>query len=99
MIIQQTVNTNIGVQDGRIVVAREQDVEPLLEQAKSLHNEGLHTSAAGDKLAGIMPDVLIEAYINQKGITYREFLQGSEHIRAMLNDPALSHFRVWKGAL
>ena len=99
MIIQQEVSTNFAAQEGRIVVARAQDVEPLLEQSKAMHREGYHVTKGGDKLAGVLPDVLIETYIAQKGITFQQFLQDKSHVRNMLNDPALADFRVWKGAI
>ena len=71
----------------------------MLEHTKALHNGGFHETAGGHKYAGFLPYVLIEDYLKQKGITYAEFMQNKVHLRAMLNDPALTHFRVWKGAI
>ena len=99
MIELNPLSTHIGVQEGQIVVARSQDVESIMEKSKALHNEGLHTTEMGDKLAGYLPYVLIEKYIEQKGITFQSFMADKAHVRAMLNDPNLSHFRVWKGAI
>jgi hypothetical protein len=91
--------TQFATQDGNVIVARSQDVEYSLERAKALHREDLTTTAMGDKLAAILPLVLIEAYINNNGITMQDFMREPRHTKAMLTDPALSDFRVWKGAI
>ena len=49
------------------------------------------------KLAASLPFVMVENYLNDKRITMAEFMRDRSHVRAMLNDPALSHFRVWPG--
>ena len=82
--------------EDRVVVRLTDDVEPLLEYTKAMHNEGLHGSS-DMKLAGSIPNILIEDYCNRMGITYEEWSQNPEHIRRVVNDPALSHFRIWKG--
>jgi hypothetical protein len=83
-------------EDGKTIFERVQDCDPIAERAKALHNEGLHGSSEM-KLAASLPMVLVERYCNDNGITFREFLNGQEHIKRMCNDPALSHFRVWPG--
>ena len=82
--------------EDRLYVYREQDVEPILEEAKRRHNEGLQGSKEY-KHAMSIPNVLVEKYCQMHGITFAEFMGNEQHIRRMLSDPDLSHFRIWKG--
>jgi len=95
--IPNTIGTDIKVEDGKVVVHRAEDVEPILDHAKELSNAGFHKTGMGDKHAARIPAVIVEAYCNTKGITFHDFLANPEHVRSMLNDPALSGFRVWTG--
>jgi hypothetical protein len=49
------------------------------------------------KLAARIPNVIVEKYCNDNKISFREFMGNREHVRRVLNDPSLSHFRVWPG--
>lgn len=49
------------------------------------------------KHAAHWPPGLVETYMATHGIDFHEFLVNPTHVRRMLNDPALSGFRVWKG--
>lgn len=90
------VQTVIALQDGDLVTGTVQDCTPIAERTKALHNEGMHGS--GDmRHAASLPFVLVERYCNDRGISFEDFMRGKEHIKAMLNDPALSHFRIWPG--
>ncbi|KGF25661.1 hypothetical protein [Oligella urethralis] len=79
-----------------VIVERAQDVGDILREAKARSNEGLHGSNEL-KHAMTIPNVILEAYCNNNGITFNELMNNDEHIKRILNDPALSHFRVWKG--
>jgi hypothetical protein len=79
-----------------MVVHSTQDCTPIAERTKSLHNQGLHGSSEMKHAASI-PMVMIEKYLNDNSISYQEWSSNKEHIRRMLNDPALAYFRVWKG--
>ena len=92
------VATNIHVKDGDVTFERVQDCTPIKEQSIARHNEGLHGDSEM-KLAGSLPFVLVERYLNDNNIDFAEFMKNKEHARRMLNDPALAHFRVWKGRL
>lgn len=83
---------------GALTTGTVQDCEPIVEWTKAQHNAG-NFGSSEMRFAGRIPEVFIEKYCHDKGITFSDFMQGKEHIRAVLNDPALSHFRVWKGAL
>lgn len=88
--------TVIEVQDGLMTAATIQDCVPIAEEMKALHNAG-EFGSSDMKYCGRIPDVFVEKYCNDNGITYTEFLQNREHVRRLINDPALSHFRVWPG--
>ena len=90
-------DTRVGIADGKLVVERVADVEPILEHAKALHREGFHTTGMGDKHAASFDPLVVEKYCNDHGITFSEWCGNPEHVRAMLNDPDLKAFRVWPG--
>jgi len=92
------VTSRVTLQGGALVSETIQDCTPILEDAIKRHNEGLHGSS-DMKHAARIPAVIVEKYCNDNGITYRDFMNGREHIRRMLNDPSLSYFRIWKGAV
>jgi hypothetical protein len=90
------VQTRMHEEDGKTIFERVQDCDPIADRTKSLHNEGLHGSSEM-KHAASLPFVLVERYCNDNGITFHEFCNGQDHIRRMLNDPALAAFRIWPG--
>lgn len=82
--------------DGTIVVSRKEDVTAHLKATKELHNSGF-VGSKDLRLAASMPRVVVEAYCNQNGITFADFMQNREHQKRILNDSSLEHFRIWKG--
>lgn len=82
--------------DGSIVISRSQDVTEHLKATKELSAEGFGNGKDG-KLAASIPKVIVEKYCNDNGITFQEFMQNKEHIKRILNDKSLEHFRIWKG--
>jgi hypothetical protein len=92
------MQTRVHVQDGQMVVQATQDCTPIAEYAKAQHNQGMHGTAEF-KHAARIPSVMVEKYLIDNGITYSEWAGNKEHIRRMLQDPALGHFRIWKGAV
>lgn len=81
-----------------MTVASTQNCTALAEQCKAMHNEGHHGSREF-RLAGKIPEIFVTKYINENNITLGEFCGNREHVRRVLSDPALSYFRVWKGAI
>lgn len=90
------MRTTLDLVEGALVVRNVQDCTPIAEHAKRLHVEGVHGSSEMRHAAEI-PNVFIEEYCARVGITYSEWLKNKEHIRRVVNDPALAHFRVWPG--
>ena len=85
-----------GDKPGTVIVERAQDCDPIAEHATKLRNQGT-VGSKEMKLAASLPMVLVEKYCNTKGITFGDWLKDPAHVKAMLADPALSHFRIWEG--
>jgi hypothetical protein len=92
------VQTRMHEEDGKTIFERVQDCTPIVEHTKKLHNEGM-TGQSDFRHAAKVPKVLVEKYLNDCGITFHEFCQNDEHMSRFLNDPALAHFRIWKGRI
>lgn len=75
------------------------DVEPVLERAKALHNEGMQKSSAGDHHLASIPVVVLNAWAERRGVTFDAVMQNVSLLREFLNDPDNSGFRVHKGAI
>lgn len=88
--------TVVAVEDGNLITGTTQDCTPIAEMAKARHNEGLHGSS-DMRLAASVPLVFVEKYLSDHNITMQELGKSQEHQRRLLNDPALAHFRIWKG--
>ncbi len=89
-------STVIALEDGNLITGSVQDCTPFVEHTKALHREGFHGSKEM-RHAASFPPVLVETYCNNNNVTFHEFLNNPVHCRAMLSDPALADFRVWKG--
>lgn len=81
---------------GLVAIERVQDCTAIAEHAGRLRAEGQHGTSEM-RHAARWPMVVVERYCNDRGITFEEWSRNPEHARAMLNDPALSAFRVWEG--
>lgn len=98
-------HTEFAVEDGNVhtqivqhgdegmVIAREQYVGDIRDYCIARHNEGHHGTKDMPLLASI-PAVIVDHYCAVNKITLREFMSGREHVRRMLNDPALADFRI-----
>lgn len=79
-----------------LVIERVQDCTAIAEAATAARNEGRHGDSEM-RHAMSLPNVMVERYCNDKGITFAQWMADPAHQRAMLNDPALAAFRVWPG--
>jgi hypothetical protein len=91
-----TPTTRIIDNNEGIVIARQQDVEPMLDYARGRRIAG-DTGSGDMRLAAEFPMIVVENYCNQAGITFEQFLADPAHAKRMLGDPSLSGFRVWQG--
>ena len=90
------MQTSFHQDDDKIIVANTQDVSAVLDSVATRADAG--AVGSGDfKHAAQIPMVAIESYCNVKGITFEEWQRNPVHIKAMLNDPDLAAFRIWKG--
>jgi hypothetical protein len=84
-------------QDGdRYIERNSQDIEPVVEAVRALQNSNA-VGTSEMRHAAKIPTSVIENYIKANGITFHEFMANPVHAKAMLNDPALSGLRIWKG--
>lgn len=90
--------TKISLHDDTLVVSRSQDVDPILRSVRAEREATGGRNQAGDMMhAARLPMVVIETYCNANSLTFQEWMNNPEHARRMLNDPALSSFRIWEG--
>jgi hypothetical protein len=101
--MRTVINTAPGKQavvdlssDGYLTTGTVQDCTAIAEQMKAMHNAG-DFGSSDMRYCGRIPDVFVEKYCNDNGITFHEFMANREHIKRLINDPALAHFRCWKG--
>ena len=91
------VQTVVALEDGALVTGTIQDCTAIAERTKALHNIGFQGPSKDMKLAASIPFVMVDKYLNDNRLTLQEFQRDKAHIRRLLNDPALAHFRVWGG--
>lgn len=88
------VKTNVSYAHDKLIIERVQDCEPYTEQVRRERE----TVSKGDiRKAGIIPFMILEAWIRANGMTFSEFMRDRNACKRLLNDPDLSKFRVWKG--
>lgn len=93
--IPDFVGTDIQAVGSQITVERAQDVEPILERCKELARSDTFRSPSNElHHEAEFPLVLVEKYCADKGVTFQEFMHNMDHVKAMLNDPALRDFRI-----
>lgn len=92
------VSTRYSFVDGKMIVQRTQDCTAIAEWCKEQCAIG-NVGSSEMRFVGRIPDVEIEAYLNETGVSYADFIADPEHMRRMLNDPTLADFRIWKGKI
>jgi hypothetical protein len=90
------VLTKVHESDNGLTFERIQDVEPIMQFAHNMRAIG-DIGSNEMRHAASIPMVLVEAYCNDKHITFEEFMADTRHVNKMLNDPALKAFRIWEG--
>jgi hypothetical protein len=89
--------TVVALEEGALVTGTVQDCTAIAERAQALHNSGYQGPSGDMKLAASVPFVFVEKYLNDNRITMQDLMRDKAHQRRFLGDPALAHFRVWKG--
>jgi hypothetical protein len=96
--IECGIQTSAEIDAGKLIIARSADVSPIIDDVKQIKSVTDGKSKSGDMYhLGRIPAIVIEQYLNQHGVTYRDFLQDRTHINRILNDPDYAAFRVWEG--
>lgn len=77
---------------------REQDCEPIIKEVAQLKEvtDGRGNTSLG-YFVGRIPAIIVEKYINEVGITFRDFIVDTTHVHRILNDPAYKKFRIFEG--
>ena len=82
------IKTNMTEDSGKLYVKREQDVEPLLNHIKELHNSNLtnHFGESRMRYVGEIPMILAEQWSKESGLQLgsREFM---DYVKKKLKDP------------
>lgn len=84
--------------DNTFQILRSQDCRPIVDYAKGMQAAGMG-NGRDMKHAAEIPMVVVENYMARTGITFKEFCDSQEHVKALVNDPALAAFRVWEGRI
>ena len=82
--------------DNTFQIQRVQDCSQIVDYAKGMQAAGMG-NGKDMKHAAEIPMVVVENYMTRNGLTFDEFCNSPEHVRAIVNDPALKAFRVWEG--
>lgn len=90
-------HTASSLVDGKVVMNRFSDVEPALDLLSGMRQI---TDGKGKQFwwIGEIPNVIVEKYLNENGVTYQDFLADSTHARRILQNPDYKKFRVFEGA-
>lgn len=86
-------------QDGKIGFESVQDVEPIVERAKALHNAGRTKTRMGDRHVASIPIIVIDAWAKKQGLTFRDVMQDKSLFGRCLADPAHSNFIIDKASV
>jgi hypothetical protein len=92
-----TIQTNAKLDGDTLIVERTEDVGGALDAIHELRADGLGKGKDGWHLASF-PPIIVEQYCNANKITLYEWFSNPDHVNRMLNDSALSAFRVVGGS-
>lgn len=92
------ITTKFAEQDGRLFIGRSQDCTAIAEDAKRRHNAG-EFGSSDMKHAARIPNVIIEKYLNDTGVTFEAFIADPIHIKRVVENPDNSMFRIWTGKI
>lgn len=90
------LTTTVALEDGALITGTTQDCNAIADYAKAKSNAG-HFGTSDMRHAASVPFVFVEKYLNDNHITMQDLARSQEHQKRLLGDPAIAHFRVWKG--
>jgi len=74
-------------QTGDVHVETVQDVEPILEANKRAFNDNNAKKSEIFNHKARIPMIILEKWLKEKGITYREFMVDERIVKRFVNDP------------
>jgi hypothetical protein len=72
---------------GDVKIETVQDVEPILEANKRAYNDNNAKKSEIFNKKATIPLVVLEKWLADKGITYREFMIDEKLVKRFVNDP------------
>ena len=95
---KSAVETIYHVEDGGITFERRQDCQPILDEIQKIKQVTDGRSKSGDLVhIGRIPKGIIEAYCNERGVSFHEFITDDIHVTRLMNDSDYKHLRIWEG--
>lgn len=82
--------------EAHIYEANMDDLHAVADHCKALQSAGL-TGDRDMRALMTVPAIIVQKYMNENGVSYGEFIRNPEHAKRMMNDPALSAFRIHRG--
>lgn len=82
--------------EAHIYEANMDDLHAVADYCKARQNAGLVGDSDMRPLMTV-PGIIVQQYMNENGVSYPEFMRNPEHAKRMMNDPALSAFRIHRG--
>lgn len=82
--------------DHTYAIQRTADMQPILDRVHDLRVAEAFGSSDMKHAAELHP-LMVEQYLQRTGISFHEFCNSQEHIKAIVNDPANAAFRIWQG--
>jgi hypothetical protein len=90
---------NLGMveEDGKTIIHKAVDVEPVLQRAERLRQAGATKTKMGDHLAAVIPIALLQEWAQKKGVDWRIVATNDELLDQFLYDPDYKKCRVYEG--
>lgn len=94
------IKTYHRVEGGRDVYLREQDCEPIVNEVKRIKevSDGRGDTSLG-YFVGKIPGEIVEKYLQEKGVSYHDFIVNPEHVKRIMNNPDYKKFRIFEGKM
>lgn len=87
----------ISEDQGKLLVRREEDVEPILDRAAALRSNGLTGMGKDNWLIGSIPQIVYVEWMRESGVSLADTEAVKEVLRKKMLDGDFSKFRVHEG--
>ncbi|MDE2100269.1 MAG: hypothetical protein KGL39_23665 [Patescibacteria group bacterium] len=92
-------NTFVALEEGNLITGSESTIaHDIARDAQERQKAGMIGSNEMRHAARVDP-IVLESWLNKKGVTFQEFCASQTLIRQFLMDPDYAHFRIWTGAI